>query len=85
MFFSLLCCAEDRVITEKEIYRSFDEYGLLRVFEDGNKRYLAFAEDDEQSCQLKSEPLLLQHDYTRAMLLVLLFTQPQNIMLFGAG
>jgi len=67
------------------LYRSYDEYGLVQVLDDGNKRYLAFAEDDEQSCQLKSDPLQLQHDYTQAMLLVLLFCQPQNIIIFGLG
>jgi spermidine synthase len=69
----------------KELYRSYDEYGLIKVVDDGNKRFLAFAEDDEQSCQLKSEPVQLQHDYTQAMLLVLLFCQPQKIILFGLG
>jgi len=69
----------------RELHRSYDEYGLIQVLDDGNKRYLAFAEDDEQSCQLKSDPLQLQHDYTQAMLLVLLFCQPQDVIIFGLG
>ena len=69
----------------KEIYRHHDEYGPLVVWDDGNKRYLGFGEDDEQSCQLKSDPFLLQHDYTRAMLLVLLFIKPDKVTLLGLG
>ncbi len=55
----------------KEISRSYDDYGPVIVMDDGNKRYMAFSENDEQSCLLKSEPYLLQHDYCRAMMLVL--------------
>lgn len=69
----------------KEIYRFHDEYGPIQVFDDGNKRYLAFGENDEQSCQLISSPYQLQHDYTQAMLLVLLFKQPRSIVLLGLG
>ncbi|MEH6557402.1 MAG: methyltransferase [Oceanicoccus sp.] len=69
----------------KELYRYHDEYGPLQVFDDGNKRYLSFGDGDEQSCQLKSEPLQLQHDYSRAMLLVLLFKEPRDMILFGLG
>ncbi len=69
----------------KEIFRTYDEFGLLQVFDDGNKRFLSFGEDDEQSCHLKSSPHQLQHDYTQAMLLVLLFCQPKKVILFGLG
>lgn len=69
----------------KQIYRHHDEIGPLSVHDDGNRRYLRFGEYDEQSCQLKSEPFLLQHDYNRAMLLVLLFKRPKNMILFGLG
>ncbi|MFT7130801.1 MAG: spermidine synthase [Gammaproteobacteria bacterium] len=69
----------------KEIFRTYDEYGLLQVIDDGNKRFLSFGEDDEQSCHLKSGPHQLQHDYTQAMLLVLLFCQPKKAILFGLG
>ena len=72
-------------ITGKELFRTHDEYGAIQVIDDGNKRYLAFSEGDEQSCMLKSEPAQLQHDYTQAMLLVLLFNQPQQTTLFGLG
>lgn len=69
----------------KEIFRTYDEYGLIQIIDDGNKRYLSFAEDDEQSCHLKSEPQQLQHAYSQAMLLVLLFVEPENFIIFGLG
>ncbi len=69
----------------REIHRCFDEHGPITVLDDGNKRYLAFGEGDEQSCQLKSAPFQLQHDYTQAMLLVLLFKQPRSMILLGVG
>ena len=69
----------------KKICQTHDEYGAITVLDNGNKRYLAFAEDDEQSCQLLSSPFQLQHDYAQAMLLALLFKQPKSITLLGVG
>lgn len=70
---------------KKEIHRCFDEYGMLRVLDDGNKRYLSFASEDEQSCCLKTDPTHVQHEYSRAMLLVLLFCQPRRVLTLGLG
>ncbi|HSB97471.1 MAG TPA: spermidine synthase [Spongiibacteraceae bacterium] len=72
-------------IPGKEIYRTYDEYGPIQVFDDGTKRYLSFGEGDEQSCVLKAQPALLQHDYTRAMLLPLLYGNPRDVILAGLG
>ena len=58
----------------QEIHRSYDELGPIQVMDDGHKRYLAFGTDDEQSCQLIHQPHLLQHEYTRAILLALLLS-----------
>jgi len=69
----------------KEIYRCYDEYGPVQVFDDGVKRYLAFEEDDEQTCVLKADPARIQHEYTRAMLLSLLFVDPKEVLLLGLG
>jgi spermidine synthase len=69
----------------KEIFRTYDEFGPVQVFDDGSKRYLSFGEGEEQSCILKSEPHLLQHDYTRAMLLPLLYAKPRDALLIGLG
>lgn len=73
------------MIAGKEIFRQHDEYGTIQVYDDGNKRFLAFGDNDEQSCQLKSNPALLQHDYSQAMLLVLLFKRPRSMIMFGLG
>lgn len=72
-------------ISGKEIFRTYDELGPIQVFDDGAKRYLSFGEGDEQSCVLKAEPYLLQHEYTRAMLLPFLFSQPRDAVLVGLG
>jgi spermidine synthase len=73
-------------IPGKEIFRCYDNIGPVQVLDDGNKRYLAFGSDDEQSCQLKAQPTQLQYEYTRAMLLVLLFnSDPRRALLLGLG
>lgn len=73
-------------IPGKEIFRCHDRYGQLQVYDDGNKRYLAFGNNDQQSCQLKAQPAQLQFEYTRAMLLALLFKPlPKNALLLGLG
>lgn len=81
--------AADWFVPANEIHRCYDQWGLVQVFDDGNKRYLSFGTTDEQSCQLKSRPAQLQHDYSRAMLAVLdLFhveQSPQQITLLGLG
>lgn len=69
----------------REIYRGYDQYGVVRVLEDGNRRILSFGNDDEQSCALKSDMTDPQHEYTRAMLLVLAFTEPRRILTLGLG
>lgn len=72
-------------LSGKEIHRRYDEFGAIRILDDGHKRYLAFGDEDEQSCWLKSQPLLPQHDYTRAMLLALLFHKPTSMLTLGLG
>lgn len=69
----------------KEIHRGYDEFGVIRVLDDGNKRYLSFGDVDEQSCWLKSEPFIPQHEYVRAMMLVLLFCEPKRCISLGLG
>lgn len=53
---------------ENERHRRHDEYGVIQVFDDGDKRFLCFGSPAEQSCQLRSRPAQLQHEYARAML-----------------
>lgn len=68
-----------------EIYRGHDQYGSVRVLDDGDKRYLAFGHQDEQSCCLKHEPLIPEHEYVRVMLLALLFAEPKQVISLGLG
>lgn len=73
------------VATIKRIFRESDEYGPVEVYDDGERRYLSFGDDDEQSCSLKAMPAVPQLDYIRAMLLPLLFGRPQDAVLLGLG
>lgn len=68
------------------VHRTRDAYGPIEVYDEGARRYLSFGPNDEQSCQLKVAPAVLQHDYCRAMLLPLLANPgPRHITLFGLG
>lgn len=69
----------------REIFREYDQYGVVRVLEEGDRRVLSFGNDDEQSCALKHDITALQHEYTRAMLLVLAFAEPKKVLSFGLG
>lgn len=69
----------------REIYRGHDRFGCVRVLDDGERRYLAFGDQDEQSCWLKHQPLLPEHEYVRAMLLGLLFAEPRQVISLGLG
>lgn len=73
-------------IHSKEIFRSYDEFGAVQVFDDGNQRRLAFGEGDQQSCMLKAQPAQLHYEYTRAMALALLFNEnAKSTLLLGLG
>jgi len=70
----------------KEIKRVYDAFGPVLVYDDGNKRYLSFGDDDEQGCILKHQPTRIQYTYVRAMLLSLLFdAAPGRALLLGLG
>ena len=64
---------------ENERHRRHDEHGVIQVFDDGDKRFLCFGSADEQSCQLRSRPTQLQHEYARAMLgVIVLMSEPDS-------
>ena len=70
----------------KEIVRHYDGYGVIQVFDDGNKRTLMFGENDEQGCVRKHTPEVIDYDYVRAMLLVLaLLKDPRQCLILGLG
>lgn len=73
-------------MTGREIHRAHDDLGVVQVFDDGDMRYLTFGTDHQQSCALKSDPAYLSYDYTRAMLLPLLFEDnPRKGLILGLG
>ena len=67
------------------LYTCDDEYGNIKVLDDGQYRILSFTDGDEQSRQKIATPDILQHEYTQAMMLVLLFKQPKRITILGLG
>jgi spermidine synthase len=69
-----------------EIHRVYDEYGPIRVFEDGPLRYLAFSEDSQQSALNLNDPGTPVFHYIQAMLLSLLYEpSPKHVTLLGLG
>ncbi len=69
----------------KEVSLSYDEHGSILVHDHDDMRYLCLGSPCEQSCLSKMNPSLLQHEYTRAMMLVLLFSQPKSVTILGLG
>lgn len=67
------------------IYFAKDDWGELRVFDDGQRRLLSFGPGDEQSACLKADPARLVFSYTQAMLLALLFSEPRKALCLGLG
>lgn len=70
----------------REIYRIRDTSGWICVYDDGQRRFLAFGNRVEQSCMSLGEPFRLQQAYTQAMALATLFTpQLTRATLLGLG
>lgn len=75
-------------IPRREIHRTHDEYGVIDVYDDREKRYLAFRDQTKQSKAVcsKHTPADLQCGYTRVMLLPLLFlSNPKTALILGLG
>lgn len=69
----------------KSIFKTYDQYGTIDVLDDGAKRYLTFGNEHEQSLQIKAQPHIPQHEYGRAIMLSLLFSQPKSVCVMGLG
>lgn len=67
------------------IYSCQDDLGKITVHEDGQYRLLSFAQGDEQSRISLAKPNVLQHEYTQAMMLSLLFCKPKRATVLGLG
>lgn len=63
-----------------------DAWGVIRVIEVGDYRFLEFGEAIEQSCVFMADPAWLEYDYTRAMLLgALAHPAPETALFLGLG
>jgi len=63
-----------------------DEFGLIRVLQVGDYRFLEFGAAVEQSCVFTADPSWLEYDYTRAMLLGgLCHPAPETALFLGLG
>ncbi len=72
---------EERLLAEVQ-----DEFGLIRVYEVGDYRFLEFGAAVEQSCVFTPAPSWLEYDYTRAMLIGALFhPAPETALFLGLG
>ncbi|KZX64543.1 spermidine synthase [Stutzerimonas frequens] len=72
---------EERLLAEVR-----DAFGLIRVLEVGDYRFLEFGAAVEQSCVFTADPAWLEYDYTRAMLLgALCHPQPETALFLGLG
>ncbi|WP_421681549.1 spermidine synthase [Stutzerimonas urumqiensis] len=72
---------EERLLAEVR-----DDYGVVRVVEVGDYRFLEFGEGIEQSCVFTADPAWLEYDYTRAMLVgALCHSAPETALFLGLG
>ncbi|WP_028240992.1 spermidine synthase [Stutzerimonas azotifigens] len=63
-----------------------DAFGVVRVIEVGDYRFLEFGEGIEQSCVFTADPAWLEYDYTRAMLIGgLCHAHPESALFLGLG
>ncbi len=70
----------------QEIYRCYDEFGVIRVLEDNCFRYLAFGDGGEQSCIRIDTPTGLVHNYIKVMLMGMCFLpQAAHCTVIGVG
>jgi len=69
----------------KELYRTEDGMGLIKVLEKGDKRILSFDSSLQQSCVYMNKPYYLAHEYTQIMILGMLFIDAKNVTILGLG
>lgn len=67
------------------IFYKKDDFGEIKVHEDGKYRLLSFGNGDEQSRINIATPHILQHEYSQAMMLSLLFLTPKRLTVLGVG
>lgn len=71
---------------ERLLEEVHDSFGVIRLVESGDYRFLEFGEGIEQSCVFTADPAWLEYDYTRAMLLAALaHPAPRSALFLGLG
>lgn len=76
--------APERV--ERILAEVHDDFGMIRVLEVEDYRFLEFGDAIEQSCVFTADPTWLEYDYTRAMLIgALCHEQPDSALFLGLG
>lgn len=76
--------ARERV--ERILAEVHDDFGMIRVLEVEDYRFLEFGDAIEQSCVFTADPSWLEYDYTRAMLIgALCHDQPDSALFLGLG
>lgn len=71
---------------ERLLVRVDDALGSMQVVEVGDYRFLEFGVAAEQSCVFMPDPVWLEYDYTRAMLLGgLCHAAPESALFLGLG
>lgn len=70
----------------RQLAEVHDEFGVIRVVESGDYRFLEFGDEVEQSCTFVPDPRWLEYDYIRGMLLGALLCQaPERALFLGLG
>lgn len=67
------------------VHVASDRYGNILVIDDRKHRMLTFDSVFEQSKVLRASPHVPVHEYNRAMLLPLAFTEPGHVTVLGLG
>ena len=76
--------SEERV--ERLLAEVHDDFGMIRVLEVADYRFLEFGDAIEQSCVFTADPSWLEYDYTRAMLIgALCHEAPESALFLGLG
>ena len=76
--------SEERI--ERLLAEVHDDFGMIRVFEVEDYRFLEFGDAIEQSCVFTTDPSWLEYDYTRAMLIgALCHEAPESALFLGLG
>lgn len=76
----------DELTEELLLAEVHDAFGVIRVMEVGDYRFLEFGDAIEQSCVFRGDPSWLEYDYTRAMLLgAFCHAAPETALFLGLG